>query len=331
MKTIAFILVLLFFASCSSVVRVGSKASHPHTNSKHATQVVETHKHSENHDGLKRTIPKGKSGKIISREGYVLQYNKDCKIAHWVSYEILSKNLIGNVDRSEDFGPDELIDSDQANLDDYKYSGYDRGHLARAHIFTRSPKLMSESFRLSNMVPQDPYMNESGAWRRSEDFEYQVAKSTDKILVVSGPILSRTPKVIGHNKVCVPQSLFKVIFNPSTKEGIGFIIPNHKEKNKYQYYVKTIDEVESASGLDFFHELDDSIENEIESEADFSNWNDTSIKTKKYVPVSGSSASSDQKPPYKRSHSGKCHAKDSRYYEQTKHFDSFETLEECQK
>ena len=330
--SIAYILILSFFVSCSSVRPIGSKSpSSRETTNQPSIPLAGPQKQPLNQDALKRTIPRGKTGKIISREGYVLQYNKDCKIAHWASYEILSKNLLENVERQNDFAPDELLDSNQATLDDYDEPVYDRGHLARAHLFTKSAKLMSESFRLSNMVPQDAYMNRTGAWRQSEEFEYQVAKSTDKILVVSGPILSSNPKVIGKGKVCVPLSVFKVIFNPSTREGIAFIIPNYEEKNEFQHYAKTIDEVELASGLDFFHELDDSIENEIESEADFSNWNDTSTKTKKYVPVSGSSASSDQKPPYKRSHSGKCHAKGSRYYEQTKHFDSFETLAECQK
>lgn len=331
-KSIAYILILSFFVSCSSVRPIASKSSSPRpTTNQPSIQVNAPEKQPISLHALKRTIPKGKAGKIISREGYVLQYNKDCKIAHWASYEILSKNLIVNVERTEDFAPDELIDSNQASLIDYKYSGYDRGHLARAHLFTRSHKLMSESFRLSNVVPQDPYMNESGAWRRSEDFEYDIAKNNNKVLVVSGPILSTKPKVIGNGKVCVPKSLFKVIFNPSTREGIAFIIPNHKEKNKFQYYVKTIDEVELASGLDFFHELDDSIENEIESEADISKWDNSAQAATQYQPPKLPDPSSDQDPPYKKSLSGKCHAKDKRYYKQTKHFTSFNTLEECQK
>jgi hypothetical protein len=121
-----------------------------------------------------------------------------------------------------------------------------------------------------------------------------------------------------------------VIFNPETKEGIGFIIPNHKEKNKYHYYVKTIDEVENASGLDFFHELDDSIEKKIENEANISKWDNSASAAMQYKPPKLPNSSSDQDPPYKKSLRGKCHAKGSRYYKQTKHYTSFNTLEECQ-
>lgn len=313
-RSIPFFLAITVLASCSST---------------HKTHRADFHKHLAHHGGIERTIPTGKSGKIISREGYVLQYNKACKISHWVSYQILSENLVENFERQDDFAPDELLDANQATLEDYEEPVYDRGHLARARLFTRSPKLMSESFRLSNMVPQDPYMNESGAWRRSEDFEYDIAKNNNKILVVSGPILSTNPKVIGQGKVCVPQAVFKVIFNPQTNEGIGFIIPNHKEEKNFQSYVKSIDEVESATGLDLFHEVDDSTENRMETQADISNWHFTNMPTKKHHWKNKSTSSSNEEPVIKKSKSGYCHIQGSRYYSRTKHFESFNSIDEC--
>src|SRR5690606_30989343 len=111
-------------------------------------------------------------------------------------------DLIKKVERTNDFRPDPLITSHQATLNDYKGSGYDRGHLARADLYTKSLEAMSESFVLSNMVPQLPYNNQNGSWRRVEDLEYKNIQNRGSLLIVSGPIFSTSkPAKIGQGKV----------------------------------------------------------------------------------------------------------------------------------
>lgn len=132
---------------------------------------------------------------------------------------------------------------------------------------------MSESFRLSNIVPHDKYMNRNGAWRRAEDFEYEVSKRSKEIFIVSGPIVSKTSKKIGPNKVCIPDSMFKILYHPEKRIGFAFIIPNHKERKKYHTYATSINEVEKVTGINFFHELDDSFEEIVESMNDLRPWN----------------------------------------------------------
>jgi len=70
-----------------------------------------------NLDGF-RTIPRGEDGQIIDRSTFILQYNSDCKISHWVSYRISDVDLIKNVERTNDFRSDPLITGPQASLDD---------------------------------------------------------------------------------------------------------------------------------------------------------------------------------------------------------------------
>ena len=38
------------------------------------------------------------------------------------------------------------------------------------------------------------------------------------------------------------------------------------------YYVRSVDDVEKATGLDFFYQLDDKVENKIESRSELSKW-----------------------------------------------------------
>lgn len=222
---------------------------------------------------LERSHPAGKSGQVVEREGYVLQYNSECRVPHWVSYLVRASDLVPNVSRTDDFRPDPELKVPQAALADYKNSGYDRGHMARAGLFTRSRKVMSESFILSNIIPQDRYMNQSGAWRRLEEFEEAAIRKNAEVNIVSGPVVGPNDQHIGENAVCVPETVFKVLYrggeNPSA---IGFLIPNYRTTGKYTEYAVTVDEVEAATGIDFFPELPDSVEASVEREFSLNSW-----------------------------------------------------------
>jgi len=222
---------------------------------------------------LEVDLPRGKSGQIIKREGYSLRYNSECKIPHWVSYVIAKQSLTGNISRTNDFREDREIRGVQAGLEDYRRSGFNRGHMARAGLYTTSRKLKSETFILSNIVPQDPYMNQNGAWRKAEDFEEESIEKYGEAQIISGPLLDANMQRIGANEVCVPNYLFKVIFRGGSKpQGIAFIIPNFRTSESYRSYAVSIDEVEKLTGLDFLSALPDQVENQIESRFDFSQW-----------------------------------------------------------
>jgi len=129
---------------------------------------------------------------------------------------------------------------------------------------------MSESFYMSNMSPQHPSFNR-GIW---VDLESLVRRwgSASSIYVVTGPILSSCGSYIGSNKVCVPEYYYKVIYNPSKKEMIAFVLPNQKGDYNLPHYVHAVDYVENMTGIDFFPGLEDKLENELESEVHKENW-----------------------------------------------------------
>lgn len=222
---------------------------------------------------LNRTKPSGKSGPFIEREGYSLQYNSDCKIPHWVSYQVKDTDLIKAVKRTDDFRADSQISSPQAQLEDYRRSGYNRGHMARAGLFTRNKKVMSESFILSNIVPQDPYMNQNGAWRKLEDFEFKNIETQKEVFIVSGPVLDPNMQRIGPNEVCVPNYVFKVLYkNFPRPTAIAFVIPNFRTAQPYTAYAVSVRDLEKLTSLNFLSELTDSVEKEVEANFDLNNW-----------------------------------------------------------
>ena len=219
-------------------------------------------------------IPKPRLNELIlTHKGYTLSYDKTFKQAVWVAYELTADETNAVVERKDNFVPDPLLKSGSSSNDDYKKSGYDKGHLAAAADMCYSLKTMQESFYLSNMSPQVPGFNR-GIWSRLEDQVRQWAIDEKAVYIVTGGILTNGLPSIGENKVAVPQYFYKVILDytePDIK-AIGFIIPNKSSQEPLQHYAVTIDSVEKVTNIDFFYQLPDDQEKMIESKIDINKW-----------------------------------------------------------
>lgn len=209
-----------------------------------------------------------------SYKGFTLSFNPSNHTPNWVGWELLASETVGSESRSNNFWQDESLDG-CPSTDDYKHSGYDRGHLCPAADQKWSPQAMSDCFVLANIAPQDNSLNR-GAWQTLEKKERLWAQRDSAIVIVAGLIYqSSDTKRIGATGVRVPSAFFKVIAAPYLKEprAIGFIYPNMSAPGNMQDYSMTVDEVEKETGLDFFSNLPDDIENKIESTVSFKEWN----------------------------------------------------------
>ena len=218
---------------------------------------------------------------IIKHLGYTLSYNEKHEQANWVAYQLTADETKKKVSRSNDFEPDESVATGSANGDDYKGSGFDRGHLAPAADMGWSEQSMHESFYYSNMSPQVPGFNR-GIWKHLEEQVRQWAIDNQSIYVVTGPLFSENLPTIGTNKVSVPRYYFKVLLDysePSLK-AIGFIIPNASSELSLRVYAVSIDSVEKVTGLDFFPVLPDVEENRIEKTLCVDCWSWTTTSTR---------------------------------------------------
>lgn len=150
---------------------------------------------------------------ITNHYGYTLLYNESHEQADWVAYELTASETDGPVDRKDDFRADPAIATGSAELSDYRYSGYDRGHLISAGDAQWLRKAMSATFFLSNMSPQEPSFNR-GDWRKLEFYVRAWAKKNSELYVVTGPALKQGIKdQIGSNQVSVPRYYYKVILD----------------------------------------------------------------------------------------------------------------------
>ncbi|MBD5340789.1 MAG: DNA/RNA non-specific endonuclease [Bacteroides sp.] len=206
-------------------------------------------------------------------EGFRLSFNKHNRTPNWVAWELLGSETYGESSRSNKFWQDPDVEG-CPTTNDYRNSGYDRGHMCPAADQKWSQKAMEDCFVMANMCPQDHALN-AGAWNTLEGRERDWARRDSALVIVAGPIYSAEDRQTIGGGVLVPGAFFKVILAPYLEQprAIAFVYPNMSAPGNMQNYVVTVDEVEKLTGLDFFSALPDDIENEVESKSSFREWN----------------------------------------------------------
>lgn len=209
-------------------------------------------------------------GEVIKHSYYELAYSEKDEQAFWVYYVLTPKLLAGAQSRDDNFREDKAVRTGSATLVDYSGSGYDRGHLCPAGDMVFNATAMSESFYLSNMSPQDPSFNR-GIWKKLESQVREWGRQPDGVYIATGGVLSSNKGHIGPNHVAVPNYYYKVVYSPG-KGMIGFVLPNEKSSQSLSSFVVSVDSVEQLTGLDFFVNLPDALENRLEKTVDISAW-----------------------------------------------------------
>ncbi|MGB1042116.1 MAG: DNA/RNA non-specific endonuclease [Tenacibaculum sp.] len=218
-------------------------------------------------------LPSSNTGVIIKHNGYQLSYNEQHEQAEWVAYSLHKKDIVYNNFKRPFFIEDPKVKTKSAHWRSYKKSGYDRGHLCPAGDKRYSKKAHDETFYTSNISPQKHDFN-AGVWNRLEQKTRYWAKKYQHLYVITGGILENNLKTIGKDNVSVPNYFYKILLDYTQPEikAIAFLMP-HKESNQPLYeFVVSIDELEQKTGIDFFPELPDAIEQKLESTASYKNW-----------------------------------------------------------
>lgn len=218
--------------------------------------------------------------KIISHAGYSFVYSEEHEQAIWIAYELTKEETNSLFERTDKFLVDPLVSTSTAENSDYANSGYDKGHLAPAADMGWSAVTMKESFYFSNMSPQLPGFNR-GVWKRLEEMMRSWAIDNSAIYIVTGPVLTSGLPTIGGNRVSIPNYYYKVILDYTQPEikAIGFILPNASSSSALNSFAVSIDEVEKATGIDFFPALPDDQETKLEKEKCTACWNWQKVKS----------------------------------------------------
>jgi len=118
----------------------------------------------------------------------------------------------------------ELPLDERAELRDYVRSGYDRGHMTPSGDMP-TPEAQRQSFTLANIAPQARSLNR-GAWEDLEVETRNLALREGDVFVITGPVFAPGAPALLHDRVRVPNQIFKAIYDPRTGAAGVYIAAN---------------------------------------------------------------------------------------------------------
>jgi endonuclease G len=210
---------------------------------------------------------------LLEKPQYSLSYNCSNGIPNWVSWQ-LTEGWLGSVDRSNDFRPDpDLPENCYATRpNDYRGSGYDKGHMIPSADRSNTSEDNSATFLMSNIIPQSPANNRQ-VWRELEEYCRDLVKQGKELYIIAGG--EGKQESIGRGKVTVPSYTWKAVLvldkpgvSPTeTSQTIAVKIPNSDriEGTNWKQYRVSIDEIEKNTGYDLFSNISRRIQDRLES------------------------------------------------------------------
>lgn len=219
--------------------------------------------------------PAGTNSEMLAYEGFYVAFNADAHQPNYVAWQLTYEHANAEVTTrsTANFAADPRV-AGCATLDDYRNSGFDRGHMAPAADMKWSEQAMDDCHLLTNICPQDRKVN-GGPWATVEKNARKWTATHGTLYIVAGPILTdHITRYIGETHVPVPERFFKVIIAPDANPpmGIAFLMPNHPFQGGAQAAVTSIDNIEAITGYDFFSALPDDIEADVEAQHSMARW-----------------------------------------------------------
>jgi endonuclease G len=210
---------------------------------------------------------------VIHHQYYSLSYIEKHEQAEWVAYTVTPQHLKRTKYERPKFTQDPKIYTASAHLKNFKKSGYDRGHLCPAADMKISKQAYEDTFYTSNVSPQLPEFNK-GVWNRLENkVRYWVTKY-DGLFVITGGVLENNLNTIGPESVSVPKFYYKILLDDSRGKysAIAFLVPHEKSDKPLYEFVVSVRTIEALTGIDFFYQLPQEIQDEIEIPYSYKAW-----------------------------------------------------------
>lgn len=211
---------------------------------------------------------------------FSVEWDCDKRSQRWTCYQ-MHKGYSGKYTRVSNF----YFDTTNLNSNEYwgefKYfPGYDRGHICPSGDRTASEEMNSQTFVMTNMQPQYHKFNvfddsgNNGLWVRMENQLRKWAdklSATDTIFVCKGGTIDSEANIITRidGKLIVPKYFYMAILRKSSFGYAGMAFWS-EQKNEWRVnetlrsHAISIAELEKRTGIDFFCNLPDDVEAQVE-------------------------------------------------------------------
>lgn len=233
---------------------------------------------------------------------YALEWDNTKRHANWVAFTFDTTTSADNVKRTDAWSVDPKLPAEmQVQESDHKNDGFDKGHLCASEDRVYLKEANEQTFYYSNMSPQLNDFN-GGFWGKLEARVQTWGRSTadgvyDKVYVTKGGTLNKllknfkgttvnggTPTTDAngftiHGLAC-PEYYFMAVLSQKDDvfHAIASLVP-HKEgmtrnpsSDELKEYVVSVDKLEEETGIDFFCNLPDVLENEVEAAYNLNDW-----------------------------------------------------------
>lgn len=215
---------------------------------------------------------------------YCMEYNPVKNHSRWVAFRYDGKTRGKATSRSDAWADDpKLPDQYKVGPGTFSHGGV-RGHLCASSDRLYSVEANKQTFYMTNMTPMQYDFN-GNYWTAFEGYVRDIgydANFADTLYVVKGGTIENgktngTVTSSAGKSIVIPKYYFIALlkFKAGKYSAVGFLV-EHKDYgysgNKYApqsiiaNHVVNIDELESKTGIDFFHNLPDNIESSIEAE-----------------------------------------------------------------
>jgi len=219
----------------------------------------------------KSTIPKSVFTLLVNK-AYSVGYSEKLKDPVWSSYYVFWTDTPMKGPRPNRFQTDNRTDA-KVTHNDYKQkpSRYDRGHMTPNYVILSryGPAAQLETFLMSNICPQRSPLNQQ-TWRYleheiSEEFSRQFAN----LWVVCGPIFKDGPLHRLNGTAAIPDAFYMILVGMHEDSATPHMLAVVMDQNvsgiqPLRKFLQTVRTVEKKTGLDFFSELPDQLENTLE-------------------------------------------------------------------
>lgn len=231
---------------------------------------------------------------------YTLEWDQQQKTQRWSAYTMNKNNNTkgwtrnswegaewkGTMWYGDPFQEDSILPRDvRTTLADHEANGYDRGHIVNSNDRLISMNANGQTYYLSNIQPQRHSFN-AGVWLNFENVVHNWGTSLrydETLYIVKGGTTQVTASVPqpfiddSRARIKVPRYFFMAILKYDSTKGsyqaIG-LWAEHKanDDTKVRNYAISIDELEKRTGIDFYPNLKDDIEDKVERVCNTSDW-----------------------------------------------------------
>jgi endonuclease G len=225
---------------------------------------------------------------VITNIAYVVGYEENHKDPAWVAYKLVKKKPAFKFGRPSFGYPMDEMTVSRVPANAYFDSPidalagnvrWDHGHMAANNAIMKvfGKDAQEATFKMSNMCPQSHRLN-AGKWKAFEEREYSYSQRFGEVYTVCGPIFAMHLRTLTYG-IDVPSGYYKILVRKVDNKPKALALTfeyypaaDMKPAEYFPKHLRSIRDIETATGLDFFSELPESVQDELETEKPFLMW-----------------------------------------------------------